>query len=92
MSICLEIVWILVKLLISDDNCNVIDSFKPFINLTEDTAEGNHNSVIIDDEKETAHRVGESLEIAEDTTVSVSKKATTTIIKEKSSNFLFMGF
>lgn len=51
------------KWLMSDDNGNVIDSFMPFSTLTEDTAEENRNSVITDDGKCTAHRVGENLKI-----------------------------
>lgn len=72
----------------SDDNSNVIDSFMPFSTLTEDTAEENHNSVIVDDGNGTAHCVGENLKIEADTTVGVSEEATEPTSEEKSSNGL----
>ena len=36
----------------SDDNGNVIDNFMPFSTLTEDTAEENHNSILLMTETE----------------------------------------
>ena len=76
------------KWLMSDDNSNVIDSFMPFSTLTEDTAEENHNSVIVDDGNGTAHRVGKNLKIEANATVGVSEEATEPTSEEKSSNGL----
>ena len=75
----------------SDDNSNVIDSFMPFSTLTENTAEENHNSVIVDDGNGTAHCVGENVKIEADTTVGVSEEATKPTSAEKSSNGLIYG-
>ena len=52
---------------------------------------GNRNSVITDDGKGTAHRVGENLKIEEDSTVGVSEEATKPTSAEKSSNGLIYG-
>ncbi|MGN1224072.1 MAG: hypothetical protein ACI4TG_03065 [Ruminococcus sp.] len=75
----------------SDDNGNVIDSFMPFSTLTEDTGEVRHNSVTADNGNGTAHRVGESLKIDEDTTVDISEEVTEPTSEKKSSNGLIYG-